>query len=113
MPIFLVTGPSPDGLAMLGDALHNNQISQARGGLLIDATCDRSLLPAMLDKLLDSQPLPKEPPADWKNALPWKRDCSIIIVGDQSDIIGELEKKLPGFVGRFGPIWAVTLRIAG
>lgn len=112
MAIFLVTGPSEAGLTMLGNALHNNQITQARGGLLIDASCDRALLPAMLDKLLDA-PLPKDAPVDWKSALPWKRDCSIIIVGEQTDIIAALEAKLPGFIEHFGPIWAVTLRVAG
>lgn len=109
MAIFLLTGPSVGGLTMLGDALHNNQVSQTLGGLLIDATCDRSLLPAMLDKLLDV-PMPKEIPADWKTQLPWKRDCSVIIVGEQSDILDVLEAKLPGFVERFGPVWAVTLQ---
>ena len=113
MAIFLVTGPSEAGLTMLANALHNNQVTQARGALLIDATCDRSLLPAMVDKLLVDTPLPKDVPADWQTKLPWRRDCAIVIVGEQTDIIAALEAKLPGFIEHFGPIWAVTLRVAG
>lgn len=106
MAITIINGPAQSGKSRLANALRNSQITQGKGALLVDDSCDGEVKP-LIEKLLVGVELPAEPPADL-STLPWKEDCLVILVGWKASMLKSFEKALPGFREFFGPVTTLT-----
>lgn len=105
MSIVVITGPARSGKSLIANALRNNQGLQKYGTLLIDEG-NSGDPKALLEKLLVGVELPDgvvDP-----GSLPWKPHSMIITVGEQSHLLAEFEKMLPGFMKFFGPVYSVS-----
>lgn len=108
MAIVKITGASGTGKSFVAAALRNNQISNGHGALLIDEQ-NEGELDIMLEKIIVGVNLPKEIPKNWAEIIPWKPNSSIILVGEKVSLLGDIEKRLPGFTDVFSPVYEINL----
>jgi hypothetical protein len=107
MPIYIIEGPSKSGKSTIANAMRNTRIGQGCGCLLVDEAQDGSPK-VLIEKILVGIEVPKAAPADI-TALPWKKDPTVIMVGDKQAMLAEFEKMLPGFIDLMGPVYRVTI----
>jgi hypothetical protein len=138
MPIVMIKGQAKSGKTTLARALRQWQISHRSGCLILDENPQAFSvsydLTANIEKLLRGASLPPaELISDARgvmlkkergkpeteiilrgiDALPWKPNCMVVIVGDQEGLLTRLDHRCPGFVEKFGPVWEWTAKVAG
>jgi hypothetical protein len=118
MSIVIIRGDKATGKTLIANALRNNQIANKRGALLVDEDQPGEIKP-LLEKLLVGVPLPT-PPADaddgararWRedfdiNALPWKAEPMVILVGGKEAVLDQFEEAAPGFKKLMGEVYVI------
>lgn len=83
------------------DELRNTQISAGKGALIVDEK-QKGEPRYLLEKIVYGAALSQPVKAD---AVPWKPDSMIILVGkDAPKVLDDFEALSPGFKKRFGPV---------
>ena len=133
MAITVISGPAKSGKTTLAKTLRDNMISNRRGCLLLDETTEGDPK-HLIEKIIVGEQFPDnvaniskvEPGFNDKgerditkdvilrglDALPWKKDPLVIVVGDKGKaLLAEIEKVCPGFVNKFGPATGTSTTI--
>jgi hypothetical protein len=107
--IYIIQGAPKSGKSFFANTLRNQAVSQKRGALLIDDfdphkdEKKQAQAKHLVEKLLIGTPLPGN--VEDLNALPWKKDPVIILVGERGlKKLAEIEALVPGFKAKFGPV---------
>ena len=127
---FYIKGPDNSGQDKLAAALRNDAVLNRKGALILDANAkEASEVKPLVQKLLVGAELPDDvagykrvgQDAEGKDvvltgidALPWKDDCLVIIVGDAgTEVLEAVEAACPGFKAKFGTTSATVTTSVG
>lgn len=107
--IIIINGPDDAANSLLANSLRNTQISQGKGALLADVGQDgdpRHQLEKIIagDTLEESKAFAERAGQELIDAIPWKPEPAIILVGEQEALLEKLEALVPGLTGKFGPV---------
>jgi hypothetical protein len=125
MAITVINGPEASGKTVLAQTMRNTAISNGRGCLLLDETTEGE--PSVLaEKIIVGEKLPVDVRNHLKvelvddkpvvsrglDAIAWKKDPLVIVVGDKGKaLLQEIEKVCPGFISKFGPATGVSTTV--
>lgn len=102
--IIHIVGPAKSGKTTVAQALRSLHLNQHRGVLLIDEQQEAKTADLIL-KIMTDVPTGKEKSAaDFR----WKDDPVVILVGDQSRRLKEIEEIVPGFAKKFGKVYSIS-----
>lgn len=105
--ITVIDGPAKSGKTVLANLLRNAQITAGSGALILDNTHVEHDPKALIEKLIDGDPLPEK--VDDLSKIKWKKNPVVLVVGkDGLTKLEEIEKRLPGFKKYMGPIQTLS-----
>lgn len=103
MAIMVIEGPAQSGKTLLANSLRNGKISSGQGALVLDNTHKDHDPTALIEKLIDTDPLPAK--VDDLTKIKWKKNPLVVVVGsDGLAKLEQIEKRLPGFKKYHGPV---------
>lgn len=106
MTIYVINGAPGTGKTFISNAIRNISINQGRGALMIDEDNDGELAP-LIEKLIKESSLPDI--VTDIDVLPWKAVPNIVFVGEKRSVLQQIEKRVPGFIDKFGPIFNIAI----
>lgn len=106
MSIVIITGLEGTGKTYTAAALRNHALCHGKSALIIDGANLNLSTKNLLEVIIDGEELKF---GQALTDIKWKKEPQILVVGENGiRRLEEIEKALPGFRDKFGPVFTVT-----
>lgn len=107
--IMIVKGPH-DAAMVHCQWMRGANIARKCGALIVlKPEGDDHAIPHQIEKILDGQRFPENPPADLSE-LHWKPEPVVLVCEDYRKVLDQFDKVCPGFTRFFGPVNQITIK---
>ncbi len=119
--IIVFSGSGTEASMVLANSMRNSAINLKEGALIVSEAQFAAFGPSekgnkdvvdpkyMLEKLMDGEAFPAVVPDNWQDAIKWKSNPKIMLVGSAEGALDVFEEMLPGFAEKFGPVSKMSM----